>query len=180
MVFPETEDFDIPLWTTAEYGGEGDRPADTALRRIPVEAANQVLAIRHKEQILATEAAYQMLTGDFGALLDQQWQTGHLDLQDCRSRLYRLHTEPWRRWANGFSCLAFVLVGAPLAIRLRNSDVWTSFAACFLPVLIVYYPLLVYGVRLAKSGELPPYCVWLGNGAFLAVGVLLIRSVMRR
>ena len=180
MVFPDTEYFDIPLWSDSESGGLGDRPADTAMRRIPEAVANQMLTIRRKEQALATEAAYQLLTGEFGALADPQWQALHTDLQDSRSRLYRLHTEPWRRWANGFSCLAFVMVGAPLAIRLRNSDVWTSFAACFLPVLIVYYPLLVYGVRLAKSGELPPYCVWLGNLVFLGVGLLLIRSMMRR
>lgn len=180
IVFPDTEYFDVPLWTTSANGESGDRPADTAMRRIPEAAAKQVQTIRGKEQALATEAAFQMLTGEYGALLDSHWQARHADLQDSRSRLYRLHTEPWRRWANGFSCLAFVMVGAPLAIRLRSSDVWTSFAACFLPVLILYYPLLVYGVRLAKSGELPPYCVWLGNLVFLGVGLMLIRSMLRR
>ena len=90
-----------------------------------------------------------------------------------------MRTEPWRRWANGFSCMAFVLVGAPLAIRLRTADVWTSFIACFLPILVVYYPLLAYGVDLAKSGDLPPYCVWLGNVVLVTVGYRMIRWVLR-
>ena len=80
---------------------------------------------------------------------------------------------------NGFSCFAFVLVGVPLAVRMRNSDVWTSFAVCFLPILAVYYPLLAFGVDQAKSGELPPYCVWAGNVVLIAVGAILVRRVLR-
>lgn len=180
MVFPDTQIFNIPLWAASRDGSESDRPANTALRRVPQEIARQLLTIRRKEQSLAAEATFQMLTGDFEALSDLDWRNRQADLAETQSRLSRLYTEPWRRWANGFSCLAFVIVGAPLAMRLRNSDVWTSFALCFLPVLILYYPLLVYGVRLAKSGEFPPYCVWLGNIVFLAAGGLLIRSVLRR
>jgi len=97
----------------------------------------------------------------------------------ARHRLHRLQTEPWRRWANGFSCFFFVLVGAPLAIRMRNADLWTSFAVCFLPILIVYYPLMAYGVDRAKCGELPPYAVWLGNVILAAAGLWLLRKIVR-
>jgi lipopolysaccharide export system permease protein len=180
MAFPDTQAFNIPLWAASRDGADGDRPSNIPLRRIPQEVERQLLNIERQEQALASEAAFQLITGDFGALTGHEWQVRHGGLLDQRSWLSRLHTEPWRRWANGFSCLAFVIVGAPLAIRLRNSDVWTSFALCFAPVLILYYPLLVYGVRLAKSGELPPYCVWLGNLAFAGAGLLLIRSVLRR
>jgi len=31
------------------------------------------------------------------------------------------------------------------------------------PILIGYYPLLMYGIDQAKSGNLPPYSVWLAN-----------------
>ena len=52
-------------------------------------------------------------------------------------RLFRLKTEPWRRWANGFSCLFFVTAGIPLSIRQRSGDFLTSFFLCFLPILLV-------------------------------------------
>jgi lipopolysaccharide export system permease protein len=97
----------------------------------------------------------------------------------ARHRLFRLQTEPWRRWANGFSCFFFVVAGIPLAIRLRNSDVLTSFFLCFLPILLVYYPLLAFGVDRAKGGVLPPYTVWLGNVFLLLAGLWLLRKVLR-
>jgi lipopolysaccharide export system permease protein len=179
-VFPDTVVLDVPLWAAAGKDHGSSRPSDTALRDIPREVKKEQTEIRRLEQALASQATCQMVLGDFAALTDPQWKQQHLELHGRRTRLVRLHTEPWRRWANGFSCLAFVLVGAPLAVRLRNGDVWTSFAICFLPVLGVYYPLLAYGVKIAKSGELPPYCVWVGNILFLAAGLLLVRSVVRR
>jgi lipopolysaccharide export system permease protein len=180
MFFPDTQVIDLPLWTAMRGGGQNTRPQDTALRHIPAAIKDQLAKIEQLERSMAAEAAYQMMTGDLRGLAEEQWQQRHSQLRDSRSRLFRLHTEPWRRWANGFSCLAFVLVGAPLSVRMRNSDVWTSFALCFVPVLIVYYPLLVYGVKFSKTGELPPCSVWLGNLVFAAVGVWLIRKVLRR
>lgn len=88
--------------------------------------------------------------------------------------------EPWHRWANGFSCLCFVLVGAPMAIRLRNADFLTSFFLCFLPILIVYYPVFMLGVDLAKKGSVPAVVVWAGNLLVALWGAWLLRGVVRR
>ena len=62
--------------------------------------------------------------------------------------------EPQRRWANGLSCLCFVLIGAPMAILMRNADFLTSFFVCFVPILLMYYPLMIVGVDQAKLGLL--------------------------
>jgi len=88
--------------------------------------------------------------------------------------------EPWRRWANGFSCLCFVLVGAPMAIRMRNADFLTSFFLCFLPILIVYYPVFMLGVDQAKRGSVPPVVVWTGNVLITLWGWWLLRRVVRQ
>jgi lipopolysaccharide export system permease protein len=93
--------------------------------------------------------------------------------------LHRLHTEPHRRWANGFSCLCFALVGAPWAIRRRHGDFLASFFVVFFPILLVYYPLLLYGIGQAKHGLWPPECVWLGNVMFAIGSVWLFRHVLR-
>jgi lipopolysaccharide export system permease protein len=88
--------------------------------------------------------------------------------------------EPWRRWANGFSCLCFVLVGAPMAIRMRNADFLTSFFLCFLPILVVYYPVVMLGVDQAKRGSVPPVAVWFGNLLIVLWGWWLLRRVVRQ
>ena len=136
-------------------------------------------AIDRFEQSLASQAACQMFSGDFAALESDQWKVYAADHTDLCGRLYRLMTEPHRRWSAGFSCLCFAWVGAPLAIRLRNTDFLTSFFLCFLPILVVYYPLLAYGVDGAKGGSIPPYSVWAGNLFLLPWGGRLLWKVLR-
>jgi len=176
MSFQGTEQIEIPLNAP---GGKSLRPADTPLNKIQSEVDEQRHEIERVRQSLAADAAYEMMTGDFTSFSHQTWRDRRRKLEGAQGRLFRLRTEPWRRFANGFSCFAFVLVGAPLAVRLRNADVFTSFVACFLPILIVYYPLLASCVDLAKSGDLPPYCVWAGNLVLVAVGSLLTRRMIR-
>ena len=50
---------------------------------------------------------------------------------------------------------------------------------CFLPILIVYYPLLMFGIDRTKSGIFPPYFVWLGNIILAAIGIWQLRKVVR-
>ena len=128
---------------------------------------------------MATGAAFQMMTGDFDRLTDATWQYDQLRLTNAQAMLYRLYTVSHRRWANGFSCLCFALVGAPMAIRRRHGEMLASFFAVFMPILLVYYPLLLYGVSQAKHGIWPPECVWLGNLIFAVASLWLFRRVLR-
>ncbi len=100
-------------------------------------------------------------------------------LEHLRSRIYRLRTEPFRRWSNGFTCLCFVLIGAPVAMMRRNADILTTFFVCFLPILVVYYPLLMLSENLSTTGRLPPWSFWLGNVVLVGPGLGLLRRVIR-
>jgi lipopolysaccharide export system permease protein len=177
--FQDTYEHMIPLTSQQEREGAAAHPAHMRLCLVGDAAQEQRRRIRLAEESLAGDAAEQLLTGDFAALTAATWSARLRDLDGQRQRLHRLETEPFRRWASGFSCLAFVIVGAPLAIRMRNSDLMTTFGICFLPILIVYYPLFAYGLDRAKNGALPPYCVWLGNLVCLAIGAWLLRRVSR-
>ena len=177
--FPGTIEQSIPLTGASNSENTTANPSHMQLCLLPAAQQDQRQRIQRLEQSLATEAAYQMLTGDFDQLTDPSWVEKCDELEREFHRLYRLETEPFRRWASGFSCLAFVMVGVPLAIRLRTSDLMTTFAICFLPILIVYYPLFAFGLDRAKNGALPPYVVWLGNLVCLGVGAWLFRKVAR-
>ena len=98
------------------------------------------------------------------------------EIETAQARLHRLHTEPWRRWANGFSCLCFVFIGVPVAVRMRFSEFIASFFICFLPILLVYYPLLAVSVDHAKDGTFPPQAVWLGNIVLAVAGIWMLRE----
>jgi lipopolysaccharide export system permease protein len=178
--FPDdTYEQDIPLQEASQAGELSRVPSRLPLRVIPDEIAGQKEVIRRMEQELAARAGYEMLQGDFDALAGREWKTRARALRLARQRLCRLRTEPHRRWSAGFSCLCFAFVGAPMAIRLRNRDFLTSFFLCFLPILVVYYPLLIWGVDGAKSGSLPAYSVWTGNLLLLGWGAYLLRKVLR-
>ncbi len=176
---PTTQVQEIPLSYASAKEARTDSPSHIPLSQIAAQIAEQRELIAQIEDAQAAEVGMSLLTGDFGSLSEDSWQGQRKRLSDARDRLYRLLTEPWRRWAGGFSCLCFVLIGAPLAIRMRNSDYLTTFAVCFGPILLCYYPLFAYGLEMAKSGELPPYVVWAANGVCAAIGLWLLKSVLR-
>jgi lipopolysaccharide export system permease protein len=177
--FPDTFERDIPLDAASKKGGSSESPSHMPLRALPARVAQQRLAIERFEQEQAAQAAYQMLTGDLGRLTGSQWAVNAVLMQGKWNQLYRLQTETPRRWANGFSCLCFSLVGAAVAIRFRNSDVLSTFGICFGPILVVYYPLLAHAVDRSKAGAYPPVSVWLANVVLIACGLWVLRKVVR-
>jgi lipopolysaccharide export system permease protein len=154
-------------------------PSHLALAQMPSERVRQLEVIETIKNRMVARAGFQMLTGEIDGLTGDTWNHDAKDLQHQKYRLYRIHTEPPRRWANGFSCLCFALVGSTMAIRMRNSDALTSFFLCFGPILLVYYPLLAFGVDRAKAGAITPYAVWLANLILAVWGLWLLRRVLR-
>src|SRR5690606_4604074 len=179
LVWRDRFEYQIPLSIASRKGDLQRSPSEIALGQLRSEARFQQRSNDEYEQSLAADAAFTMLLGQFSDLAGTAWEQRIGQLNSRHERLHRLYTEPWRRWATGFSCFFFVIVGAPLAIKLRNADVWTSFFVCFCPILLIYYPLLMYGVDRAKCGALPPYAVWAGNIVLGLIGLYLIHRVKR-
>lgn len=177
---PDAWEQEIPLQDASRTNAAAKRvPSWLSLNEIPDEELRQRELLRRLEQEDAARAAYQMLSGDLTGLADESWRQRRARIEGEYNHLQRLLTEPHRRWSAGFSCLFFVWVGAPMAIRLKNRDFLTSFFLCFLPILVVYYPLLAYGVEGAKNGTLPPYAVWAGNALLALWGWWLLKRVLR-
>jgi lipopolysaccharide export system permease protein len=176
---PDTQEIAIPLFSASRADQRTVVPARMALRDIPSRKAKHLKRIANWRRDISFHAATDFLTGDFAELASDDWKVRTDVIRWDLGDLHRFETEPQRRWANGFSCLAFVLVGAPLAIRRRNADVLTSFFLCFLPILIFYYPLLIFGLNGAKEGTLWPCSVWLGNAIMGIWGLRQMCWVLR-
>lgn len=178
--FPNTTyEQEIPLSEATSISPGRAPPSWLALSEIKRQMPQQEDRIRRHEAQIAEIAACRMIVGDIDDLAGSEWETRAKALDGMKERLCRLKTEPHRRWSAGFSCLCFIWVGAPMAIWLRNRDFLTSFFLCFLPILVVYYPLLAFGIDAAKSGTLPPSIVWLGNVLLVVWGFVLLRKVIR-
>ncbi|UUO07704.1 LptF/LptG family permease [Blastopirellula sp. J2-11] len=173
-VFEHPGRMDHVVSLSDELSIEHRSPSKISSARIP-----QVL--REERQIVQVQEEADLAWSAFSqvATLDAAQRSPPIDISYINSQINRLRTEPWRRWANGFSCLFFVLLGVPLAIKQRNPDFVTSFFMAFLPVLLVFYPLLAFAVDRAKDGALPPQAVWIGNVALLLVSLYYLRMVWR-
>ena len=177
--FPDVQEQEIPLEDTSHTNFETQMPSWLPLCAIPHETLREARVVEETDKKYTLEAAYQMLSGDFDELTGGQWAVRRMVANDHRSRLYRLYAEPHRRWSAGFSCLCFVWVGAPMGIWFRNRDFLTNFFLCFLPILIVYYPLLIFTADAAKNGSAPASLAWLGNLCLVAWGSVILRKVVR-
>jgi lipopolysaccharide export system permease protein len=154
-------------------------PSEIAMADFARARTEQIAAIDQIEQVAAGRTALAILSGHMEQTVPAFTEWDRQAARQGQLRLNRIFMEPWRRWANGFSCLCFVLVGAPMAIRMRNADFLTSFFLCFLPILVVYYPVFMLGVSRVKAGVLPPPAVWMGNLLVTLWGLWLLRRVVR-
>ena len=179
-IVPGETEFRIPLSNAMATKDVSHRsPSELPLRLISSERIRQDSRTHGFVGEMAAHTGFSILTSRAEEIAGSSGQLIESNLHRSRRRLIRLHTEPWRRWAWGFSCFFFVLVGAPLAMIAKTSDYWSTFGLCFLPTLILYYPLFIFGLEQAKDGTVPPYGVWMGNGILAMIGMILIARVRR-
>jgi lipopolysaccharide export system permease protein len=176
---PTKLEYEISVEDLTGSSEKNRSPSNYALSEIAPAIKEQEQQVVRVEQANIAQAAFGLLTGDFDKLSTATLAASQQDIETAQVRLHRLYTEPWRRWANGFSCLCFVLIGVPVAVWMRFSEFIASFFICFMPILLVYYPMLAVSVDHAKDGTFPPQAVWLGNFVLAGAGVWLLRRVNR-
>ncbi|MDF1845016.1 MAG: LptF/LptG family permease [Rubripirellula sp.] len=178
--FPGEIEVEIPLSNAMRQQPVSDRsPSEVPLSLISGERIRTDNLAHATVGQMAAHLGFALLTTRPGQIAGGSGQAIQNSLKSSQRRLIRLKTEPWRRWAWGFSCFFFVIVGAPLAMIAKTSDYWSTFGLCFLPTLLVYYPLFIFGLEQSKDGVLPPYGVWMGNGIMAMLGMMLIQRVRR-
>lgn len=174
---PEKNTHEIDL---DELLGAGGRSASTyALSEIDSAIRESSANLTNLHRTEQTEIAFAMMTGDFDRIGAETWGELQRKVGGTEYHRRRLSVEPYRRWANGFSCLCFVLVGVPMSIIRQKGEFLASFFMCFLPILLAYYPMLMLSVDHAKGGDVPPIAVWIGNIVLAIWGLAMMRRVVR-
>jgi len=88
--------------------------------------------------------------------------------------------EQYMRPAVAGGCLCFVLVGCPVGIWFSKRDYLSAFITCFLPIVVLYYPLLLCGINLTRNGRWhPALCLWGCNIVMLTIALGLLRRLIR-
>lgn len=95
--------------------------------------------------------------------------------------LGELRVEKAMRPALCLGCLIFTLIGCPVAIWFQRRDYLSNFVTCFLPIVVINYPLLMFAIHLGKSGRLDPdYGMWIGNAILGLMGLFFLWRISRR
>ncbi len=87
--------------------------------------------------------------------------------QYCQQQIVWLNVELLMRPALSAGCFCFILVGCPVGIWFSRSDYLSSFIICFLPIVLLYYPLLLCGTGMAKDGRMNPILLLWGGARIL-------------
>ena len=97
-----------------------------------------------------------------------------------RSQIVVLDVELNMRPALSLGCLCFILAGCPVGIWFSRSDFLSSFITCFLPIVFIYYPLVLCGTGLAKEGRHNLFVmVWGADAIMGLVGLFLFWRLLR-
>ncbi len=73
-----------------------------------------------------------------------------------------------------------MLLGAPVGILFAKRDFLSAFMTCFMPIIGLYYPLMLFGTNLSKEGLLSPmFSLWAGNVLMAVLAGLVIPSVVK-
>lgn len=179
IAFVDSETHEETISLSALIGTGGRSTSTYALSEIKPALARQTQHLGSLREDQTAQAAIAMITGEMEQISSVSWEPTEQEIGHADFTMHRLKTEPFRRWANGFSCLAFVMVGVPVSIIFRKGEFLASFFMCFAPILLVYYPMLMVSVDKAKGGALPPASVWVGNLVLALAGLYLMRRVIR-
>ncbi|MCF6158451.1 MAG: LptF/LptG family permease [wastewater metagenome] len=87
-----------------------------------------------------------------------------------RKNMMSLH----RRLSQAFSCIIFIIIGIPLGIRVRSGNLMAGLGISFMVILLVYYPLVITGVVMAKDTLVPVIPAIWGADFILFLGGLFI------
>jgi lipopolysaccharide export system permease protein len=153
-------EYDLPPGAMMDYK---KKIQEMTAREVTRELADLDRKIRQERQRQAIAAALWIASGRIERV---DWP--HIG-QAYREHAYwqrqkaELLTETHMRVAMATGSLFFVLLGAPVGILFARRDFLSAFMTCFLPIIVIYYPLVLMGVNMGREEAMPPYIVWSGN-----------------
>ncbi len=134
-----------------------------------------------QERAAAGEAASQLPPGELRKHAQAQDHHYHAQLENIVRQQRNIEAEFYMRPALAAGCFVFALIGCPVGIWATRSDYLSTFVICFLPTVMVYYPLLFAGSNLGKDGKIPlGFGCWLADIAVGCCGLALTWRLLRR
>jgi lipopolysaccharide export system permease protein len=155
-----------------EFPKKADRNPRPRERSIPEILERQVTAKQEESKQKAALGKFPS-----GSTEDIQQRQRYYEI---KREVSELKIELAERPALALGCLFFVLIGCPVAIWFQKSDFLSSFVTCFLPIVLVYYPINLLAKNLSKEGVNVFVTMWIGNAVLGVAGLFLLWRLGRR
>ncbi len=128
----------------------------------------------------AISVAFGFGSGRVTGINWKEFQTAYIDYGEWQRRYDGYETEKQFRNSLAFGSFFFVLLGAPVGIRFARRDFLSAFITCFLPIIGIYYPLLLLGINLGKEGAYHPILtLWSGNFVMAVLTGIVLPPVIK-
>ena len=154
---------DFPIPGKGQIGGDKMTEEMTvAEMKAKEDEYREKILVERKAQAVA--AAWFMGSGRLNLVQWSDIQAAYARYDFWHGEITKFETEIQMRLSMAWGSLFFVILGAPVGILFARRDFLSAFITCFMPIILLYYPIMLFGMNLGKEGIIPSYCVWASNG----------------
>ncbi len=178
LIFNKT-DFDLPLPPEFKRA-QPKRLQEKTDAEMIAEQRRLLELIARERQRQSVAAAMFIASGSVERVKWNEFQAAFVDYAEWTKQWNEYETERRMRAAMAWGSLFFVLLGGPVGIRFARRDFLSAFITCFVPIIVIYYPLMLGGANLGRGGFVNPIlALWAGNGVLLVLTALVLRPVLK-
>lgn len=147
------------------------------IRQNIIEIEQEIARNRERK---AVSTAFKLALGQYEDFETTEFQSYDDRISSDRESTNKHRTELHNRFALSCSCFFFALVGGPFSIVQARRQFLTTFFLCFLPILLIYYPVVLLMMNLAKHGTVDPsWAMWIGNVILLLTAWRVLGKAVR-
>jgi lipopolysaccharide export system permease protein len=175
------EDKEFPVDLPKDFGKQNQRrPRDLTWREIldeRVKLQKEEDEIRAKIVFFTSRKLLVVVPDDLPGII----KSLNNQVNQVHQQIVALDVELQMRPALSLGCLFFILVGCPVGIWFSRSDYLSAFITCFLPIVFIYYPLLLCGTGMAKEGRynMMVPLVWGADAVVGLMGLILFWRLLK-
>ncbi len=170
---------DIPIPSNNDAASE-KRIQEWTTPEMIREQANYRRLIQQERRRQSMAAALWIGSGRIQRVDWAQVQRAFVDYGYWTQRLNEFETEKQMRIALACGSFFFVLLGAPVGILFAKGDFLSAFISCFVPIIVLYYPLTLLAVNVGKDGMInPTVALWAGNTLLAALAGFVLPPIIK-
>jgi lipopolysaccharide export system permease protein len=172
----KSTEFPFPL----VLDGQKIKPRHLSIRQIEERLDQIAQQAEETETHQAIETAFALGLGQFDEFTQPRFQSYEYQLISAENQRNKHHTEMHNRFALSCSCFFFALIGGPFSILKGRRQFLTTFFICFMPILLVYYPVVLLTMNLSKTGSVnPAWAMWTGNAILLFFACFVMHRAVK-